>query len=117
MDFNRLYNYVVGNEIEDYRKAQGELNLLKQLNTQLNPNNRYRVVQKEGPGGTPIYYLFNIDLDDIVAQFKFQDLKLLNRYANQNNINLEPFQPQGAETCAGPGGRYGKQQIVIEPEE
>ena len=98
MEFNKLYKLVTGQEEAGYAKTQGTLNNRKVAANMFNPNNRYRVEVQEGPDGRPTYSLFNVDLDKLDNKQKFYNLQLLYNFANNNKIQVEPFQPC-KETC------------------
>lgn len=118
MDFEKMYNLTVGREIQGYMQAQGTLNNLKTLNGMINPNNRYRIVEVPGPDGEPAQFLFNVDLDELMQDFKINNVKQVLQAIAQRKAtcdkDVEKWDAKKAE-------KYKKelpaQQVMIEPEE
>jgi len=118
MDFQKIYDLTVGKEIQGYLQTQGTLNNLKTLNGIINPNSRYRIVEVPGPDGQPAHFLFNIDLDELMQDFKINNLQQILQAIEKQKIkcvdtNVEKWDDKKAAKHA----KSYPQQVAIEPEE
>lgn len=93
MDFNKLYTYVVGNEIKDYNLVNGRQTAKKVANLAQNPNAIYRVASIENPSGLPMYNLVNVSQKNDVIDMNFKTIQDAQIYALSNKLQMEKDTP------------------------
>ena len=89
MDYNKMYTLVVGQEIQDYNKVNGEQTAKKVANLAQNPNNIYRVVKIENPSGNPMYTLANISNKNDIFDMNFKTIQDAQIYALANKLKMQ----------------------------
>ena len=90
MDFNKLYNLVVGTEIRDYNDVKGKQEASKVMSGQIhNPNAIYQVVKVENPSGCPMYTLANMSKKNDIIDMNFKTIQDAEVYALANKLKMQ----------------------------